>query len=133
MMMKSMNYDPLQAPDPIEWNGRDEDERMAAVEDYHRRKHVPRDRLSAHATIHTVVENQIAMGDGSPAARAVTRLIAEGLDRHEAIHAIGSVLSRHMFNALKGHYPPNTDLGVLYNQEVEQLTAKSWLESAGGK
>jgi hypothetical protein len=42
--------------------------------------------------LHGIVENQIALGDELPVERTVKRLIAEGLDRHNAIHAIASVI-----------------------------------------
>ncbi len=40
---------------------------------------------------HVVVENQIALGDEIPVARNLHQLMAQGLDRHDAIHAIASV------------------------------------------
>ena len=43
----------------------------------------------AHAAVHAVVETQISMGDETPVRCTASRLMAEGLDRHEAIHAIG--------------------------------------------
>jgi hypothetical protein len=39
-----------------------------------------------------IVENQVALGDTFAARAVLLRLMAEGLDRHEAIYAIGSVL-----------------------------------------
>jgi hypothetical protein len=50
------------------------------------------DRIGA--TVHVIVENQVALGDAFPAKAVLIRLMNEGLDRHEAIHAIGSVLSK---------------------------------------
>ncbi|MGY4511289.1 hypothetical protein [Bradyrhizobium sp. USDA 3650] len=44
-----------------------------------------------HAVIHAVVESQIADRE-LPVRAAAQRLMSEGLDRHEAIHAIRSVL-----------------------------------------
>jgi hypothetical protein len=43
-----------------------------------------------------MVEAQIALGDETPASRIAQRLIGEGLDRHDAIHAIGMVLAEHI-------------------------------------
>jgi hypothetical protein len=51
------------------------------------------------------VENQVALGDTFAARAVLLRLMAEGLDRHEAIHAIGSVLSVELFAALRGEEP----------------------------
>lgn len=59
--------------------------------------------------IHVVVENQIALGDEIPVRRAVQRLMSEGLDRHDSIHAVGSVLIGHIGELLG---PPETEPGV---------------------
>jgi hypothetical protein len=47
-----------------------------------------------HGLAHVMVENQIALGDPPvPAIReALVRLMGEGLDRHDALHAVGSVV-----------------------------------------
>jgi len=38
-----------------------------------------------HATLHVIVEAQIALGDETPAGCTGQRLIGEGLDHHDAI------------------------------------------------
>ena len=83
---------------------------------------------SLHATMHVVVENQVAMGDEIPVRRTVDRLQAEGLDRHEAIHAVGAVLAEQMFDLLKMG-PPKTDPGTVYRASLERLTAEGWRRS----
>jgi hypothetical protein len=40
---------------------------------------------------HVVVENQVALGEATSVPEALDRLINEGLDRHDAVHAVGSV------------------------------------------
>ncbi|MDV7400601.1 hypothetical protein RZS08_54805, partial [Arthrospira platensis SPKY1] len=60
----------------------------------------------AHAAIHVIVENQVAMGFG-PTVRAVARLQTQGLSRHDSLHAVGSVLSGYMFEAM--HEPAEVD------------------------
>ena len=88
-----MRYDATQAPDPEEWIELDEWGRINLVLDYHRRKKLPvgeNERL--HGTVHVVVENELAMGDATVVPATLDRLMREGLDRHDAIHAIGSVL-----------------------------------------
>src|SRR5216684_1982841 len=82
-------YDPLEAP-----------ERIDLVEDYHRDAGIRLPNLKVHATLHAVVENQSALGDELPVKRALHRLMAEGLDRHEALHAIGMELAVHMNDLL---------------------------------
>lgn len=57
----------------------------------------------------------------------MARLMAEGLPRHEALHAVGSVLADLLFDALKtndSHFGNN--LQERYDGAVEQLTADQW-------
>jgi hypothetical protein len=119
-----LRYDPEEAVDPEEWLASDEQERIEAVRRYHRRKKIrmPNDR--AHAVMHVVVENQVALGKEFPAESVLARLMREGLDRHEAVHAIASVLARHMFRALKGG--DGSDLNPKYVEGIQRLTAEAW-------
>ena len=55
-----------------------------------------------HAALQAIVETQVAMGDETEAQATLIRLLSEGLDRHDAIHAIGDVLAEHMYNLQKG-------------------------------
>src|SRR5215510_1511876 len=85
-------YDPLKAPDPEEWLSLDEQQRIDVVEEYHRLAGIRIPNAKIHAVTHAIIENQIAAGDKLPVRRTVQRLMAEGLDRHEAIHAVGMIL-----------------------------------------
>ncbi len=117
-------YDPAVAPDPSEWLELDEGERMLRVEYYHRRAgiHMGHDKL--HATMHTVVENQIAAGDPPQVGPTVERLTAEGLDRHEAIHAVSSLIADFFFDVAHGETAPfSVDA---YVAAMERLTPESW-------
>ncbi|TMB07809.1 MAG: hypothetical protein E6J71_29280 [Deltaproteobacteria bacterium] len=120
-----MKYDPQRAPDPKTWLALDEEERIVLVLQYHRRARVrvPNSRL--HATIHVIVENQVALGDEIPVRRTLERLRAEGLDRHDAVHAIGSVTAKHIYDLLK-ESPPAGDPNEPYWAELENLTAEGW-------
>ena len=93
-------YDPLKGPDPAKWLAMDEGERIALVQDYHRRAKIRLPNQIVHAAIHAVVETQIA-GQEVPAREVVERLMIEGLDRHDAVHAIGSVLAGHMHKLMR--------------------------------
>src|ERR1700730_12617111 len=93
-------YDPLKLPKPEEWQSMDEQERLELVEIFHRRARIQLPNAKVHAVIHVIVENQIALGDETPVRRTVQRLMSEGLDRHESIHAVGSVLLRHFIYLL---------------------------------
>jgi hypothetical protein len=53
-------YDPLTEPHPREWLAMDEQERIDLVTAYHRPARIRLPRAHLHATIHVVVENQIA-------------------------------------------------------------------------
>ena len=121
-------YDPLVAPDPGEWLALGEDERALLVERYHRDTGVDLPRPQAHAIAHVMVENQIAEGDALPVHRTAQRLMAEGLDRHDAIHAIGATLMWHI-NELVGRRRSVDDLNADYFAELERLTAANWLAS----
>jgi len=122
------HYDPKNLPDAAAWLALDEAERIDLVLRYHRRARVGLLNATLHAAIHAVVENQVALGDQIPVRRALERLQAEGLDRHEAIHAVGSVLAKHMYDLLKAGVPP-ADPSKPYLDELEQLTAESWRDA----
>lgn len=117
-------YDPQHAPDAVEWLALDEQERITLVEAYHRKSRIKLPNLTLHATIHVVVENQIAEGHG-PVVRAMTRLTADGLSRHDALHAIGSVLAAHLVELLKTE-PVGANPMAGYDAAIERLTADSW-------
>src|SRR5258705_5345218 len=88
----AMQYDAIEQPDPEIWLELDETERVDLVIDYHRRIGVQLESLELHAMAHVVVENQAALGEATPVPETLERLMDEGLDRHEAVHAIGSIL-----------------------------------------
>jgi hypothetical protein len=85
-------YDPERAPDVDDWLGADEQERIEAVRIHHKKAGEQVPNLGAHAIIHAIVETQIAM-KAVGVQETFDRLRADGLDRHDTIHAIGWVLS----------------------------------------
>jgi hypothetical protein len=121
-------YDPLKAPDPEEWLALDEQERIALVQDYHRRARIRLPNASVHAMAHTIVESQIALGDETPARRTAQRLMEEGLDRHEAIHAIGMVLLEFIYDLMRTP-ASDSDPNPPYFAALERLTAEDWRRS----
>jgi hypothetical protein len=124
-----LSSDADEAPDPADWLTLDEGTRMALVQPYHSAKRLRMPKPMVHTALHTVVETQIAMGAPIPSRGVLQRLMAEGLDRHDAVYAIGSVLAGHLFNLLsKG--PQEGDPNTAYYQELEQLTAEKWRKSA---
>ena len=121
-------YDPESAPDPETWIAADDAERLRLIEEAHRRLGVKLPNEHVHAIIHLIVENQVALGDETPAADAVQRVIGEGLTRHDALHAVGSVLMVHMQSLVGGQDDPDSDPHAPYFQDLQRLTAKSWRE-----
>ena len=122
-----MRYDPYREPERDEWLATDEGERTELVRTYHKRKGVALPNALLHAAIHVTVENQIALGDEMPVKRKLSDLLREGLDRHDAIHAIGSVLAEHIYLIMKGELQEE-DPNPKYLEALSQLTAKSWRE-----
>jgi thioesterase domain-containing protein len=123
-------YNPLEAPASEEWLDLDESERIALVERYHRRARIPLPNLKAHATFHVIVENQAALGDETPVRRTLARLVEEGVDRHEAIHAVVAALAEHMSDLVRSASPPS-DPNASYYAALEKLTVKSWRKDFG--
>ena len=118
-------YDPLEAPDAEEWLALDEQERIDLVLNFHRKARIRLPNAKVHAIVHAMVETQIALEDETPARRTAQRLMDEGLDRHEAIHAIGWVLIEFMSDLMdepESRAEPNTP----YFAALERLTVEDW-------
>jgi len=58
-----------------------------------------------HIAIHQTIENQIANHDPAQTAEALAALIQAGYTRHEAIHAIGAILTPELFEILRDNRP----------------------------
>ena len=116
-------YDPNITPDPASWLALDEAARIDLVLDYHADSGLEIDNERVHATLHVVVENQVALAEVSVPA-TVERLLRQGLDRHEAVHAIGAVLLGDMHLLLKSERE-QFDLHR-YRSRLNKLTAKKW-------
>jgi hypothetical protein len=123
-----MDYDPDIGPDPAAWLALEEGERLLQVKDYHERYDAVLANLELHATVHVVIENQIAMGDETPAREALERLMGEGLTRHEAVHALGSVLTDMIFAVGKGADGEEAERSRAdaYNDAIARITAEDW-------
>ena len=120
-----MRYDANERPHSATWLELDENERIDAVMDYHRRAGVKLEDLKLHAITHVVVENQVVLGEPTPMPATLNRLVDEGLDRHEAIHAIGSILMSIVFDV--SHDPAvGGDINARYSRELAKLTSAGW-------
>jgi len=103
----------------------DEQERILLVERYHRKAHEHLPSPQLHALIHSTVENQLALPDQAVVKDTLARLMREGLDRHEAVHAIGSVLAGLIFESIKSPSAPAQAIETYY-EELAVLTAGKW-------
>ena len=117
-------YDPDRDLAADEWLDCDEQERLMLVEDYHRQYRIRMPNVAAHAVVHAIVENQLALGEPVVVA-TFARLRGEGLDRHDAIHAIGSVLAGQLHSLLtnpESQEQPNER----YHEALGKLSAGEW-------
>lgn len=114
-------YDPERAPEKAAWAEAKESERVAAVEAHHLGVTPATKRSRLHAAIHVVVEDQVAQGEPPEVAQALERLIRGGRTRHEALHAIGQLVSTAMERTLAtGRYD-----GKAYREALKSLTPGS--------
>jgi hypothetical protein len=124
-----MHYDADIAPDPEAWLGLDEQARIDLAIKYHRKNRLPMGQdPKMHGVAHVIVENQVASGDATAVPATLARLMREGLNRHDAIHAIGSVLMGMISEMMK-----KTDVdfnNARYGRELGALTAASWRAQA---
>jgi hypothetical protein len=120
-------YDPLIAPDPAHWLSLSEDERTELVLKHHRRAKTKLPKARMHAAMHVMVENQLA--EGYPAVvEALDRLIAGGLHRHAALHAIASVAIVQLHAVMQGSREFDR---AAYDRELRALTVETWLKGLG--
>ena len=92
-------YDADHEPDPKAWLGLDEETKLDLVVQYHRHHRPRTPRVRLHATFHTIVENQVAANE-PVVVETLTRLRNEGLSRHDAVHAVASVLAGQVYDVL---------------------------------
>lgn len=121
--MKS--YDAERPPDPQAWLALDEATRIELVVRYHRRRHPGTPRIRLHATFHAIIESQLAANE-PVVVDTLGRLQEEGLSRHDALHAIGSVLAAVVYDVLQDQEPRGDDVNEAYAAELRKLTAESW-------
>jgi hypothetical protein len=119
-------YDASHAPVPDEWMATDDESKRAAIEAHHRALGVAARPI--HAELHLIVENQLAAGDPPEARAALDRLVGEGLERHEALHAIGSVVATALWNITRRGAPVGRDAMA---RALEALRASDWRAERG--
>ena len=130
-MQPETSYNPESPPAPGEWLQLPEHERVRIVATYHMVHRLKSGSAKAHAALHAIVENQAATGYG-PTVRALARLQRQGLSRHEAVHAVGSIVSGFMFAAMNSPSQPDSHaLQSAINSRIEALDAQSWRKEYG--
>ena len=118
-------YDPDASRASADWLQTDEGERIELVSSYHRRKKIHLPNAQLHAVIHVIVENQLALGD-EIVVETLARLQREGLGRHDAVHAIGSVLAVDLYELMQDSSEATADVHRRYLERLKKLTAKNW-------
>jgi hypothetical protein len=120
-------YDPDKPFSP-NWLEIDEGERIELVASYHGDRKISLPNSQLHAVIHVIVENQLALAEPVVVA-TLDRLQREGLNRHDAVHAIGSVLATDMYQLMQEGTETTSDTYQRYLDRLQELTAKAWLAS----
>ncbi len=127
-------YHPGTGPtDQAQWQRLDELEQLDLVIEAHAlldEEHPQPEDLSMHAAVHLVVENQLLLDDdvGKAARATLERFLNSGFDRHEAVDAIGLVVARHLFSAVRGargDVPPDDFLN-----DLRQFTPEEWRKTS---
>ena len=126
-----MLYNPLEAPDPTRWLNLTDEDRFAAVKVFHAEAKLAITNRRNHCAMHVVIENQVvnalapfcALTDRIVAG-TLGRLVDEGLDRHEAIHAISEVTYGAFLALLAGE--TSTVGSDKYHDDLMAMTAETW-------
>ncbi|MEH6445561.1 MAG: hypothetical protein V7784_16825 [Oceanospirillaceae bacterium] len=84
-------YDPEQPLNSNSWLSLSEDDRINLAMESHDSSDLFEQSLTLHASIHVVVENQLALNT-EYVPETLTALIKQGMSRHDAVHAIGAVV-----------------------------------------
>lgn len=118
-------YDPSIDPGKDAWLEATESERLAAVLEFHENseENLDESALNLHSSIHVIVENQLAM-DVELLPETIKKLMRQGLDRHEAIHAIGAIICNDIYEITRGE--KTEFLPKQYRRKLEKITAKRW-------
>jgi hypothetical protein len=125
-------YDPNKGPDAAKWLALSESERIDLTTAAHRADRLDADALVLHSALHAAVETQLAMGEPASVSNALARLRSQGLSRHDAVHAIASVLTEQLHAAIGCGATSSTSLPQAYDDAVSVLDGKRWLADHRG-
>jgi hypothetical protein len=118
-------YDPDAPQSSADWLSTDEGERIELVSSYHRQQKVRLPNAQLHAVIHVIVENQLALRE-PVVVETLARLQGEALSRHDALHAIGSVLAADIYQLMQRDSDATADVYGRYLEKLRKLTAANW-------
>ncbi len=122
-----MKYDPTINPDTRLWLDLSEDAQIRIVREFHHSGVPELLKEELHAAFHVMIENQLALRE-APVQKTMDRLIDAGLERHDAIHAIVSVLIEHLYDIVH-RGSPGGDNKDMYYQDLAHLSAEDWKKS----
>ena len=125
-MTRMHQYNPAKNPKPQEWLALDELTRLDLISEFHQSHGEFGESIDAHAGIHAVVETQLAM-DIPNARSTLGRLRKSGLTRHDAIHAIGTVLAEHMTEITTNPRVSPDEANSRYYERLRTFTRVDWL------
>jgi hypothetical protein len=78
-----------------------------------------------HTGMHVGVEDQVVLGEWTEVSVTLARLMDEGLDRHEAINAIGNVLMGIIVSVVVDD-GERVDIRANYDNELATASWRSW-------
>jgi len=120
-------YNPSKPLVPQTWLALDEATQITLVQSYHEsiEHELTDEALSVHCSLHVIVENQLAM-EVEYIPETIAKLTRQGLERHEAIHAIGAIILDDVFAIARGdtqEFSPSKN-----RKKLAKITAKRWLK-----
>ncbi len=130
-----MKYDPAKRVEPQWWRSLGAEERVSLIEAAHvvlPAWHHPVPESRPHALLHVVAENLAARGDEIPVYAALQRLVRQGLQRHDAIHALGNACSEHARAIGSGRASPDDPPPEGQIKSAAAMTVAKWRGATAG-
>ena len=123
-VLEEFPYDPDGGSHLARWLDLDEGERQLGVQAHHRAHGLAVGKSAPmHAMMHAVVETQLASVAPPVTAETLARLRAAGVERHAAVHAIGSVVVAQLHGLLTSRRPFDE---TQYARDLRALDPADW-------
>jgi hypothetical protein len=119
-------YNSDRGPTQAFWEQLSEEEQIRAIATHHRLRSISLPDPRLHALSHLMAEQQLASGEVPAAQATLDRLIEEGLDRHEALHAVAWVLTSLMNEIAAGRF--EGEFLPTYEEQLRTLP-ESWYDT----